>query len=109
MSRNLRPLSDNVLIRRFKNESVTSGGIHVPETAQAKTQTGVVIAVGEGKRLNDNTIVAPKVMDGNIVVFAKYAGTEIELEGEDFLILKESDILGIVELAAESINDQAQF
>ncbi len=97
MSKSLKPLSDNVLVQRFKKETVTAGGIHVPETSQAKTQTGAVIAVGEGKTLNDGTVKALKVRAGDVVVFGKFAGTEVELDGQDLLILKESDLLGIVE------------
>jgi len=97
MSEKLRPLADNVLIKRFKNDSITSGGIHVPEVAQAKTQTGLVVAVGEGKLRNDGSLSVPKVAAGDVVVFGKYSGTDVELDGEEFLMLKEGDLLGIVE------------
>ncbi len=99
MSKKLRPLSENVLVKRFKNESITTGGIHVPETSQGKTQTGSIVAVGEGKLLNDGTVRQLGVRVGDVVVFGKYSGTDVELGSEEFLMLKESDILGVVEQA----------
>jgi len=95
MARTLKPLSDNVLVKRFKNESITSGGIHVPETAQGKTQTGQIVAIGEGKIMKDGSIATPKVREGQIVLFGKYSGTDVEIDGEEFLMLKESDLLGV--------------
>jgi chaperonin GroES len=97
MVKKIRPLSDNILVKRFSNQSVTTGGIFVPETAQGKTQTGEVISIGEGKTLVDGKILSPKISVGDVVIFGKYAGTDVELNGEDFFLLKESDVLGIVE------------
>ena len=107
MFKKLRPLADNVLVKRFKNESVTAGGIHVPEVAQAKTQTGLVVAVGEGKLRNDGSLSVPKVAAGDVVVFGKYSGTDVELDGEEFLVLKDTDLLGVVE--SDSSVKQAQI
>ena len=93
----VRPLQDRVLVKRVESETRTAGGIIIPDTAKEKPLEGVVIAVGEGKRLEDGSRVAPEVKVGERVLFGKYAGTEIKEDGEDHMILKESDILGILE------------
>ncbi len=93
----VRPLQDRVLVKRVESETRTAGGIIIPDTAKEKPLEGVVIAVGEGKRLDDGSRVAPEVKVGERVLFGKYAGTEIKVDGEDHMILKESDILGILE------------
>ncbi len=93
----VRPLQDRVLVKRVESETRTAGGIIIPDTAKEKPLEGVVIAVGEGKRLEDGSRVAPEVKVGERVLFGKYAGTEIKVDGEDHMILKESDILGILE------------
>ena len=93
----VRPLQDRVLVKRVESETRTAGGIIIPDTAKEKPLEGVVIAVGEGKRLEDGSRVAPEVKVGERVLFGKYAGTEIKVDGEDHMILKESDILGIFE------------
>jgi len=97
VSKKLRPLADNVLVQRFKNESITAGGIHVPESSQGKTQTGAVVAVGEGKMLNDGSLKPLKVVVGDTVVFGKYSGTEVEIDGREYLMLKDSELLGVIE------------
>lgn len=97
MVKKLRPLASNVLVKRIKQEAITAGGIHVPENSQNKTQAGSVVAVGEGKRLEDGTICATKIKVGDVVVFGKYVGTEVELDGQELLILKEDDLLGVIE------------
>src|SRR4051812_47161868 len=91
------PLYDNVLVRRAKNENTTAGGIIVPETSQSKTQTGEVLAVGQGKLNNDGSVKALSVQVGNKVIFGKYSGSEIELDGAELLVLKEHEILGIIQ------------
>ena len=93
----VRPLQDRVLVKRVESETRSAGGIIIPDTAKEKPLEGVVIAVGEGKRLEDGSRVAPEVKVGERVLFGKYAGTEIKVDGEDHMILKESDILGILE------------
>ena len=93
----VRPLQDRVLVKRVESETRTAGGIIIPDTAKEKPLEGIVIAVGEGKRLEDGSRVAPEVSVGERVLFGKYAGTEIKVDGEDHMILKESDILGILE------------
>ena len=91
------PLMDRVLVKRLESVEKTAGGLYIPETAKEKPAQGVVISVGEGKLLDDGTRVPMIVTEGNTVMFGKYAGTEIKLAGEEHMILRESDILGIVE------------
>ncbi|MBQ1925682.1 MAG: co-chaperone GroES [Proteobacteria bacterium] len=93
----VRPLQDRVLVKRVESETRSAGGIIIPDTAKEKPLEGIVIAVGEGKRLEDGTRIAPEVKAGDRVLFGKYAGTEIKVGTEDHMILKESDILGILE------------
>ncbi len=93
----VRPLQDRVLVKRVESESRSAGGIIIPDTAKEKPLEGVVIAVGPGKRLDDGSRVTPEVKTGDRVLFGKYAGTEIKVDGEDHMILKESDILGILD------------
>lgn len=93
----VRPLQDRVLVKRVESETRSAGGIIIPDTAKEKPLEGVVIAVGSGKRLDDGSRVAMEVKAGDRVLFGKYAGTEIKVDGEDHMILKESDILGILE------------
>ena len=93
----IRPLNDRILVKRLEQEEKTAGGIIIPDSAKEKPAEGKVIAVGNGK-LNDNgQRVAPAVNAGDRVLFSKYGGTEVKLDGEDFLIMREDDILGIVE------------
>ena len=96
MAEKITPLYDRVLLKRVENEQTSSGGIIIPDTAQEKTQIGVIEAVGTGKVLNDGTVKALQVKAGDKVLFGKYSGTEIQLGGQDFLIVKEDEILGIV-------------
>ena len=93
----VRPLQDRVLVKRVESETRSAGGIIVPDTAKEKPLEGLVIAVGPGKRLEDGSRVAPEVKEGDRVLFGKYAGTEIKVDGVDHMILKESDILGILD------------
>jgi len=93
----LRPLQDRIIVKRLEEESKTAGGIFIPETAKEKPQKGEVIAVGNGKKTDDGKIVPIDVKAGDKVLFGKYAGTEIKIEGEEFLIMREDDILGIME------------
>ncbi len=93
----LKPLSDRVVIEPVEQEEMTAGGIVLPETAKEKPQKGKVVAVGTGKRDDDGNKIEMDVAEGDIVLFAKYAGTEIKVEGKKLLILRESDLLAIVE------------
>jgi chaperonin GroES len=93
----LRPLHDRVVVRRITAEEKTRGGIIIPDTAQEKPMEGEVIAVGPGARNEAGAIVAPDVKAGDRVLFGKWSGTEVKLDGEELLIMKESDLMGVVE------------
>jgi chaperonin GroES len=95
-----RPLHDRVVVRRITAEEKTAGGIIIPDTAREKPQEGEVIAVGAGARNEQGQIVALDVQAGDRVLFGKWSGTEVKLDGEELLIMKESDIMGIVEVPA---------
>lgn len=97
MSTNLKPLADRVVVEPIEEEEITSGGIVLPETAKEKPQRGKVIAVGMGGRDDSGKRVEMEVAKGNTVLFAKYAGTEIKMDGKKLLIMRESDLLAIVE------------
>ena len=92
-----RPLHDRVVIRRLDAEEKTAGGIIIPDTAQEKPMEGEVVAVGPGARNEQGQIVALEVKAGDRILFGKWSGTEVKLDGEELLIMKESDIMGIVE------------
>ena len=92
-----RPLHDRILVKRVEEEEKTKGGIIIPDTAKEKPIEGKVIAVGNGKRLEDGKIAPLDIKAGDRVLFGKYSGTEIKLEGEEHLILREEDVLGVVE------------
>jgi chaperonin GroES len=92
-----RPLHDRVVVRRLNAEEKTAGGIIIPDTAQEKPMEGEVIAVGAGARNEAGQIVALDVKAGDRILFGKWSGTEVKIDGEDLLIMKESDIMGIVE------------
>jgi len=95
-----RPLGDRVVIRRVDEEARTKGGIIIPDSAKEKPQEGEVIAVGPGARDDDGRRIPMNLKPGDQILFGKWSGSEIKLEGEDLLIMKESDILGIVETSA---------
>ena len=92
-----RPLHDRILVRRVESDEHTKGGIIIPDTAKEKPQEGEVIATGPGARNEQGEIVALDVKAGDRVLFGKWSGTEIRLDGEDLLIMKESDVMGILE------------
>ena len=92
-----RPLHDRVLVRRVDAEEKTTGGIIIPDTAKEKPQEGEVVAVGPGARDEDGKHIQPEVSAGDRILFGKWSGTEVKVDGEDLLIMKESDILGVVE------------
>ena len=93
---NFRPLHDRVLVRRVEAEEKTAGGIIIPDTAKEKPQEGEVVAVGEGTRDEDGERIALDVKAGDRILFGKWSGTEVKLNGEDLIIMKESDIMGII-------------
>ena len=91
-----RPLHDRVLVRRTEAEAKTAGGIIIPDTAKEKPQEGEVVSVGTGARAEDGTVHPLEVKAGDKILFGKWSGTEVKIDGEDLIIMKESDILGIV-------------
>ncbi len=93
----IRPLHDRVIVQRIEEEEKTKGGIIIPDTAKEKPQEGKVIAVGPGKILENGTKIPLDVKVGDRILFGKYAGTEIKIEGEEYLMMREDDILGVVE------------
>ena len=97
-----RPLQDRVLVRRVDEEEKTAGGIIIPDTAQEKPSEGKVVAVGSGVRADDGSIRQLDVKVGNRILFGKFGGTDVKVDGEDLIILRESDILGIVETTKKS-------
>ncbi|MGB8365700.1 MAG: co-chaperone GroES [Rhizomicrobium sp.] len=92
-----RPLGDRVVVRRLAEDQKTPGGIIIPDTAQEKPQEGEVIAVGSGARDEKGKRIAPEVKAGDFVLFGKWSGSEVKVEGEELLIMKESDIMGVLE------------
>ena len=93
----LRPLHDRVVVRRIDGEDKTKGGIIIPDTAKEKPSEGVIVAVGAGARDDMGKIVAPDVKAGDRILFGKWSGTEVKLDGDDLLIMKETDIMGVIE------------
>ena len=92
-----RPLQDRILIKRIENEAKTSGGIIIPDAAKEKPQEGKVVAVGNGKKLDDGSTIPMDVKKGDTILFGKYSGSEIKLDGVEHLILREDEILGVIE------------
>jgi chaperonin GroES len=97
-----RPLHDRILVRRFDEEEKSLGGIIIPDTAKEKPSEGEIVAVGSGTRGEDGSITALDVKAGDRILFGKYGGTEVKVDGEDLLILCESDVLGIIEVKAKA-------
>ena len=93
----IRPLQDRVMVKRLEEEQKTAGGIIIPDTAKEKPQKGEIVAAGPGKRNEDGKVQPLDVKKGDKVLFSKYAGTEIKVEGEELLIMREDDIMGVIE------------
>jgi chaperonin GroES len=93
----IRPLQDRVIVKRLEEEEKTKGGIIIPDTAKEKPQEGKVIAVGKGKVTEEGKVIPLDVKPGDRILFGKYSGTEIKIEGEEHLIMREEDILGVIE------------
>ncbi len=92
----IRPLQDRVLVERVEAEEMTASGIIIPDTAKEKPQEGKVVAVGPGKRLDNGSIQEMGVKKGDKILFSKYGGTEVKVDGEDYIIMREDDILGVL-------------
>ncbi|HAY45044.1 MAG TPA: co-chaperone GroES [Gammaproteobacteria bacterium] len=93
----IRPLHDRILVRRLDEEKTTAGGIVIPDSASEKPSQGEVVAVGKGKLLDDGKVQALDVKAGDTVLFGKYSGTEVKVDGEELLVMREDDVMGIVE------------
>ncbi|MBD3400988.1 MAG: co-chaperone GroES [Candidatus Coatesbacteria bacterium] len=93
-----KPLGDRVLVKRLeKEEQTTAGGIIIPDTAKEKPQRGKIVSVGEGKRTDDGSLLNPRIKEGQEVLFGKYTGTEVKIDDEEYVIMREDDILGVIE------------
>jgi chaperonin GroES len=97
MKMKFRPLYDRILVKRIEEEQMTAGGIIIPDTAKEKPIQGKVIAVGKGKVLEDGSVRDLDVKKGDTILFGKYSGTEIKMEGDEYLIMREDDILGVID------------
>jgi chaperonin GroES len=93
----IRPLQDRVIVKRLEEEAKTKGGIIIPDTAKEKPMEGLVISVGKGKTADDGKLIKPDVKAGDRILFGKYSGTEVKIDGVELLIMREDDILGILE------------
>jgi len=93
----IKPLQDRILVKRVEEETKTKGGIIIPDSAKEKPIEGLVIAVGKGKTKEDGARIALDVKEGDKILFGKYAGTEVKIDGEEHLIMREDDVLGIIE------------
>ena len=97
---NIRPLHDRIIVERIEEETVTAGGLIIPDSAKEKPQQGKVVAAGKGKKTDDGKLLGMDVKVGDRIVFGKWSGTEIKIDGKELLIMKESDIFGIVSRSA---------
>ncbi|ORJ54969.1 co-chaperone GroES [Geothermobacter hydrogeniphilus] len=94
---NIRPLHDRIIVERLEEETTTASGLIIPDTAKEKPQQGKVIAVGNGKKTEDGKVLPLDVKAGDTVLFGKYAGTEVKVDGKEYLMMREDDVMGIVE------------
>jgi chaperonin GroES len=97
MTMKLRPLQDRILVQRVAEETTTKGGIIIPDTAKEKPAEGKVVAVGNGKVGDDGKRIALEIKKGDRILFGKYSGTEVKIEGEEYLIMREDDVLGVID------------
>jgi chaperonin GroES len=102
MASKIRPLHDRIIVRRIEEQEQMRGGLYIPDTAKEKPQEGEVIAVGNGKVLENGTKIELDVKVGDRVLFGKYAGSEVKIDGEEYLILREDDVLGVIEGATKA-------
>jgi chaperonin GroES len=98
---NIRPLYDRIVVKRIEEQETKIGGLYIPDNAKEKPQEGEVVAVGKGKRLEDGKVVSLDVKPGDRILFGKYSGSEIKLDGEEYLIMREDEVLGVLEGAAQ--------
>jgi len=98
---NIRPLHDRIVVKRVEEQENKIGGLFIPDSAKEKPQQGEVVAVGKGKRLDDGKVVPPDVQAGDRILFGKYSGSEITIDGQELLIMREDEILGVLDGAAK--------
>jgi chaperonin GroES len=98
---NIRPLHDRIVVRRIEQKEAMQGGLYIPDSAKEKPQEGEVVAVGKGKRLEDGKIVPCDVKAGDRILFGKYSGSDIKIDGEEYLIMREDEVLGVLEGTAK--------
>ena len=101
---NIRPLYDRIVVKRIEEQETTRNGIVIPDSAKEKPQEGEVMAIGKGKRLEDGKMVALDVQVGDRILFGKYSGNEVKLDGVEYIIMREDDVLGILESGAKAAN-----
>jgi len=101
---NIRPLYDRIVVKRIEEQETTRNGIVIPDSAKEKPQEGEVMAIGKGKRLDDGKLVALDVQVGDRILFGKYSGNEIKLDGTEYIIMREDDVLGILDAAPHSLS-----
>ena len=99
---NIRPLHDRIVVRRIEQKETMQGGLYIPDSAKEKPQEGEVVAVGKGKRLEDGKVVQLDVKAGDRILFGKYSGSDIKLDGEEYMIMREDEILGVLDAAPKA-------
>ncbi len=99
---NIRPLYDRIVVKRIEQQEAMQGGLYIPDTAKEKPQEGEVVAVGQGKRLENGKLVALDVKAGDRILFGKYSGSDIKIDGEEYLIMREDEVLGVIEAAPKA-------
>jgi len=100
---NIRPLYDRIVVKRIEEQESTRNGIVIPDSAKEKPQQGEVMAVGKGKRLEDGTLAPLDIQTGDRILFGKYSGNEIQLDGADYIIMREDDVLGILDASSQAL------
>jgi chaperonin GroES len=99
---NIRPLYDRIVVKRLEEKEQMQGGLYIPDTAKEKPQEGEVVAVGKGKRLEDGKVIPLDVTVGDKILFGKYSGSDIKIDGEEYLIMREDEVLGILDTAQKA-------
>ena len=104
---NIRPLHDRIVVKRLEEKESMQGGLYIPDSAKEKPQEGEVVAVGKGKRLEDGKVIALDVKAGDRILFGKYSGNDIKIDGEEYLIMREDEVLGVLEGATKKASKVA--
>jgi chaperonin GroES len=104
---NIRPLYDRIVVKRIESTETMQGGLYIPDSAKEKPQEGEVIAVGKGKRLEDGKVIALDVKAGDRILFGKYSGSDIKIDGEEYMIMREDEVLGVLEGTAKKASKVA--